>query len=327
MLLSFIVVNYNTKDMTYRTLSFIEKSIENENFEIVLVDNASTDGSKEFFENLQNKNNNLKYIYSNENSGFGKANNIGVKNASGDIVVLINPDIEIYQKGFDKFIVENLKDNIGVLTPKIIYSDGSTQANCGGFSTFSTYIFQVLKLGYLSRKYNLVSKITKIINFFPFLNKTVIGKYVRNFQVCNEKQKSCDWISGACMIMKKDLFESIDGFDENFFMYVEDEEICKRIRDKDHEIVVNSEFTIIHMEGGSQVKTSSILGKAQKERYKSSIYNFYKHKGVFLAYLLKYFFIFVQLISSIVFLLKLNLSSSIDRLKFTIELYQYIFKK
>lgn len=326
-MISFIIVNYNTKDMTYRTLCFIENSIENEKFEIVLVDNASTDGSKEFFEDLQDKKDNFKYIYSNENGGFGKANNIGVKNANGDIVVLINPDIEIYQKGFDKFIVENLKESIGVLTPKIVYSDGSIQANCGGFATFSTYIFQVLKLGYLSRKFNLVSKIAKIVNFFPFLNKTVIGKYSRNFQTCNEKQKSCDWVSGACMIMKKKLFGSVDGFDENFFMYVEDEEICRRIRNKGYEIVINNEFTIVHMEGGSQTKISPILGKAKRERYKSSIYNFYKHKGILFAYLLKSYFIFVQLISSIIFLLKFNFLAGFDRLKFVVELFKYYVNK
>lgn len=327
MLISFIIVNYNTKDMTYRTLGFIENSIENENFEIVLVDNASTDGSKEFFQDLQYKKDNFKYIYSSENGGFGKANNIGVKNASGDIVVLINPDIEIHQKGFDKFIVENLKDNIGVLTPKIIYADGSIQANCGGFATFSTYIFQVLKLGYLSRKFKLVPKMAKVVNFFPFLNQTVIGKYTRNFQVCNELQKSCDWVSGACMIMKKELFQQIDGFDEKFFMYVEDEEICKRIRDEGYEIVVNNDFTIVHMEGASQNKISPILGKAKRERYKSSIYNFYKHKGIFLAYLLKSYFMFVQIVSSFVFLLRLKFISSLDRLRFVIEIYNYSFKK
>lgn len=326
-MISFIIVNYNTKDMTYRTLGFIEDSVENEKFEIVLVDNASTDGSKEFFEDLQDKKDNFKYIYSNENVGFGKANNIGVKNADGNIVVLINPDIEIHQKGFDKFIVENLKDTIGVLAPKITYGDGSIQPNCVGFATFSTYIFQVLKLGYLSRKFNLVYKIGKIVNFFPFLNKTVVGKYLKNFQTCNEKQKSCDWVSGACMIMKKELFECIDGFDENFFMYVEDEEICRRIRNKGYEIVINNEFTIVHMENGSQAKISPILGKAKRERYKSSIYNFYKHKGILFAYLLKSYFIFVQLISSIIFLLKFNFLAGFDRLKFVVELFKYSVNK
>lgn len=322
-MLSFIIVNYNTKVMTYKTLGFIENSIEHEKFEIVLVDNASTDGSKEFFTGLMSQKSNFKYIYSEVNGGFGYANNIGSKYAEGDILVLINPDIEIHQKGFDEFIVNNLKDNIGILTPKIIYPDGSLQPNCGGFATFSTYIFQSLKLGYLSRKYHLVSKIAFIVKYFPFLKKTVIGKYSQNFQNSTCHQKSCDWVSGACMIIKKDLFGSIGGFDENFFMYVEDEDLCQRVRKKGYEIVINGEFTIVHMEGGTQNKKSNFLGKTKRERYKSAIYNFYKHKGILSAYILKSYFIFVQIISSLIFLLRLNLTSSIDRFKFAIELFKY----
>jgi len=74
---------------------------------------------------------------------------------------------------------------------------------------------------------------------------------------------------------------------------------------------------------GTQTQISPILGKAKRERYKSSIYNFYKYKGILFAYLLKSYFILVQLISSIIFLLKFNFLAGFDRLKFVVELFKY----
>lgn len=326
-MLSFIVVNHNSKNMAYRALHYIENSIQSEPFEIILVDNASKDGSREFFTSLMAQKDNFRYIYSKVNGGFSYANNIGAKHARGDILIFINPDIEIHEYGFDQFIVRNLREEIGVLAPRIIYPNGSLQPNCEAFSTFFTYIFRIFRFGYYVRKFNLVNLFLKLQNYIPLIKKTVVGKYLNNFCICGESERECDWVSGACMIMRKDLFEEIGGFDENFFMYVEDEEFCRRVRDKGYKVVVNYNFTIVHLEGGTQEKNSPILGRAKREYYKSGIYYFYKHKGTVWAYLLKYFYILVQIIASLFYTLFFNFRSAKDRLKFAKELFLYKFGK
>lgn len=326
-MISFIIVNYNSKDMTHKLMNYIINSVESENYEIILVDNASTDGSKEFFESITTGTERFRYIYNNANLGFAKANDIGEKNATGDILVFINPDIEIHQKGFDKFIVHNLKDEIGVLAPRIVYPDGSTQPNCGGFSTFSTYLFHTLRLGCYIRKLKIGTKLYKLSDKIPALNKTVVGKYLRNFNVDDQRRRECDWVSGACMIIRKELFEEVGGFDENFFMYVEDEELCRRIKTLGYKICVISDFCLIHLEGGTQKKELKILSLPSRERYKSDIYYFFKYHGFFSALFLKFFFVSVQLISCLMYLIKLDFSIAKDRLKFAADLLSYTFNE
>ena len=86
MQVSIIIVNYNTKDITENCIASIISQTKDVEYEIILVDNASTDGSKEYFE----KRNGIHYIYSNENLGFGRANNLGAKSASGEFLFLLN---------------------------------------------------------------------------------------------------------------------------------------------------------------------------------------------------------------------------------------------
>ncbi len=322
--ISFILVNYNCKDLTYRALQDIEKSCTGNDYEIIIVDNNSLDESKEFFENIAKRNNKIKYIYIPQNLGFAKANNIGAKQANGDVLVFINPDVIITKKGFDEFIINNLKNNIGVLSPKIVYPDGTIQPNCGGFSTLSTYILQLFRVGYLSRKLKIVHGLLKIIKLFPFLKNTVIAKYLLyNFSPTYEIERSCDWVSGACMIIRKEVFKKVGGFDEKFFMYCEDEDLCRRIRQLDYDVIVNNSFEIIHIEGGTHTKRNYALSEARKERFKSNIYFIYKYYGKSKANMLRILYVLFFFITAIFYLLRLKLNAFRDRLIFVHKLLRY----
>ena len=109
---SVIIVNYNTKKLTKNCIDSIFQNTKDVKFEVILVDNASTDGSKEFFE----QDNRIKYIYSTTNLGFGKANNLGYKEASGKYLFLLNSDTLLLNNAIDLFYVIAEKDtnkNIG----------------------------------------------------------------------------------------------------------------------------------------------------------------------------------------------------------------------
>ncbi|AKF24143.1 hypothetical protein YH65_01040 [Sulfurovum lithotrophicum] len=298
--ISFVVVNYNYREDIQKLISSLSISCFRLPYEIVIVDNASTDGSKEYFSGLSE---NIIYRYMDKNIGYGAANNVGVALSSTDTIVLINPDTLIEDEGFDTFIaiVQNEK-KIGVFAPKVVYPDMQIQPNCGAFSTLKTFIMQSLKIGYFVRKFGLVENLKGVVSYLPFLQKTFIGTYLDNFSdqvTCKE----CDWVSGACMIMRKEVFNEIKGFDENFFLYCEDEDLCRRISEHGYEIVIDTAFTIVHNEGFIKTRKSKALTPIAKYRYQSSIYYLEKHVGRVSAFLLRIFYVFQHLFNGMFYLL------------------------
>ncbi|HEX9063182.1 MAG TPA: glycosyltransferase, partial [Clostridia bacterium] len=213
-MISFCIVNFNTKTTTHETIASISRSLSGKDYEIVLADNASTDGSREYFTELKKTFANLKYVYNESNVGFGRANNIAASLSQGEILVIINPDIEVRQKGFDQFVKAKLSAEVGVLSPGLFYPDGSIQPNCGGFSTIWTYIFQSIRAGYIVRKLGITRIMSALSKSFPPLKQTIIGKYLQNFDEAScGLAKECDWVSGACMIIRKHVFNEVKGFD------------------------------------------------------------------------------------------------------------------
>jgi GT2 family glycosyltransferase len=319
-MISFIIVNYNCKKEVLCAINAITKTVLIENFEIVIIDNASIDGSKECFEMLANGNSCIIYYYCNENFGFSKANNIGARLASGDILVIINPDVDIEIKGIDNFINNNLSESVGVLAPQLIYPDGSIQPNSNGFSSVLTYILYSFRIGYFARKFNLINIIKKVISRFDFMQNTIIGKYLNNYNRLNQAVIECDWVSGACMIIRKNLFEVVGGFDENIFMYSEDEDLCRRIAKLGYKTLLNNSFKIVHYEGYIKAGSASLLDRSYKERIKSSIYYIYKYCGKYKGKLMKLYFAVYIVIKGFLNIFKFKFKSVFNHFIFAKEL-------
>ena len=273
-MISFIIVNYNTKRLTFQTIQSIYKAFSNkEEFEIILVDNASTDGSKEFFENLEKKYDNFKYIYNNKNHGFGKANNIGFKYSKGKYIYILNSDTILHTKDINKIIEKKFKEynNIGVIATKVIYGDGSLQPSVQEFSNLLSISLRLLKIGEKVRNNKLLLFLIKKLPFKP----SIIENYLKNF---NKERKECliNWASGCSLIFKREVYDKLKGFDENFFMYTEDEEICFRAKKEGYNILYTSSILITHFEGKSN-KNKKINEFIMKEKIKSEFYYYKKH--------------------------------------------------
>jgi len=293
--ISFIIVNHNHKEDIQQLISSLDASMQDSQYEIIIIDNGSIDGSKTYFSELTG---NIIYHYFDKNIGYGAANNRGVELSTGSVLVLINPDTLIEEQGFDKYILATLQENIGVLAPKIVYPDGKIQPNCADYSTLKTFILQSFKVGYFIRKHNLISKLKILVDRFYFLKKSFIGTYISNFSKLSG-EKDCNWVSGACIIMQKKIFETVSGFDEKFFLYCEDEDLCRRIAARGYRIVVNPSFTIVHSEGFIKSRKCRELTPAARHRYKSSIYYLEKHIGKYSANLLRFFYIVQHLFNAI----------------------------
>lgn len=251
---SIIIVNYNTLYMTRECIDSIYSFTKRASFEVILVDNNSNDGSKEFFQQDRR----ITYIYENENHGFGIANNIGAKAAVGKYLFFLNSDTILYEDSIYHLFsfLEDTKDAV----------------ICGG---------------------NLVSKeklpTSSFERFFPSISYAINELLVRipgkilygkntTFNYSKNPLKVA-YVSGADLMIKKSDFDMLKGFDENFFMYFEETDLCKRAS-KFGSIYSVPSASIIHL-GGQSFKDSPKLPSENKLliQSQSAKYFFNKHYG------------------------------------------------
>ena len=252
MKLSIIVINYNTKDLTLKCIDSIfkeyKKEIENGSFELILIDNASPDGSgKKLLDLFKNKNG-ITFIESKENLGFGGGNNKAAKIARGEYLLFLNSDTEVLDGGLlgmIEFLGKN--ERTGILGARLENIDGSNQKSAVKF-------------------YNLPNLFLMLLGFERFgLLRTSPAKISR-----------VDWVSGASLMIRNDLFEKLGGFDKNLFMYIEDMELCYRAQKANFDVFFYPNIKIVHKELGSGNKTFAILNI-----YKGILYFYKTHKSVF----------------------------------------------
>ena len=255
---SVIIVNYNTKQMTNECIDSIIKFSQDISYEIIVVDNGSTDGSKEFFENRLD----IKYIYSDENLGFGKANNLGVVHAEGRYLFFLNSDTLLINNAiFELFLFYekyryNL--NIGVLGATLI--DENNKPNSYG-GDFPTPILESKEL------------FISILKYFGIrINRNAADKYLK---VDDCDLIELDYVIGADMFICKEIFIDSGKFDEKFFMYYEESDLQLQIKKlfKLKNFILK-DVNIIHFEGKSFEKKN--INKEMMLKSKS--YYFKKNK-------------------------------------------------
>ena len=232
--LSIVIVNYKVRDLLAQTIRSIISADGFENCEIIVVDNNSRDGSKELIEKDFAF---VNFIELKTNSGFAKACNIGANEAKGQYILMLNPDT-IISKNTLAFGINYLEKhkNVGILGPKILNQDGSFQFQCR--RTFPTP----------TNAFAYMSGLSKV---FP--KSKTFGAY--NLTYLPSDCECCpDAVSGACFFIPKDLFLQIGGFDEQFFMYGEDLDLCAKVKNAGFEIKYSPETEIIHFKGRSSIQ-------------------------------------------------------------------------
>lgn len=242
--LSIVILNYNTKDLTSDCIKSIVKNyppqIKSREIELIIVDNASTDGSLRAFDKIKN----INLVKNDENYGFSKGCNIGGRKSSGKYILFLNSDTKVEDDGFLKmvnFLEENL--SVGILGGKLLNSNGSQQASCG--------------------------------NFYNLFNLTVMLLAGERIGLVRSKPKNIqevDWVSGGSIMVRKDLFEKLKGFDEKIFMYMEDMELCFRAKKAGSKIFFYPDVRIIHEERGSSNRRFAVVNI-----YKGLAYFYKKH--------------------------------------------------
>jgi len=250
--LSIIIVNYKTQELTSNCVdSIIKSNTRGLDYEIIVVDNASEDGSIEAIEKQFPQ---VRTIKNQENLGFSKANNMGIKIAEGDYILLLNSDT-IVEFNTLKEALQFIKDHkhTGALGCKILLPSGKLDAACKrSFPTPANGIYHSLNLD------------------MAFPDNVRLGAY--NLTYADEnKTSSIDCIMGAFMMVPRKVIDEVGMLDEDYFMYGEDVDWCYRIKNAGYQIMYYPEVRIFHH------KKASGIGK----RNPKVIEAFYDSMGIF----------------------------------------------
>jgi len=257
MQISVITVSTNSKEHIRNCLSSLRAQTSGVDYEVIVVDNASTDGTPEM---VAKEFPWARLIRNERNLGFGTANNRGAAVATGEVLCFYNDDT-IQTQNTLKAAYEKMHSDhtIGVLGFRLTFADGSHQDSVRRYPTWRD---QAVIL-------------TKLHNFFPQLPS--ITHYLAQDTDYSQEQ-DVDQVMGACMVVRRDVFQAAGGFDEHFFVWFEEVDLQKRIRDEQGLRIVYSPFTsMIHVKGATFGKVMSLTG--QRWFTASMRHYFWKHHG------------------------------------------------
>ncbi len=223
--LSIIIVNYKSKEKLQNCLqSIYQANLNRLKWEIIVVENNSGDD----LGGLDEDKDNLKLILSDKNLGMGGGNNLGIKHSKGQYILISNPDI-VFKKDCISKLYQQIRNNeeIALVGPKLLYPDGSLQYSSARFPKI----------------------------YLPLLRRTFIGYFFPNFSNnyflkfdSYDKIREVDWLLGACFIVRREQFFLSQGklFDERFFMYFEDVDLCRRIKQAKKKTIYLPSAVAIH---------------------------------------------------------------------------------
>lgn len=232
-MLSIVIVSYNTADLTSNCIKSIYDHTKEIDYEIIVVDNNSQDDS---VSRIQREFPNIKVIVNKENRGFAYALNVGIKNSCGDIILSINSDTLIIDNAIEKSY-NFLKDNLqyGILGIKLLNEDNSIQPSCR----------------HLPDIWNCFSEAFFLVNIFP--KSKIFGRYYMSYFSYDETIE-VEWIKGTYMMIRKEVFDKIGLFDDDYFLYSEETDFMLRAKRKGIKTVFYHDAYIYHFEGSSSRK-------------------------------------------------------------------------
>lgn len=277
MQLSVIILNYNVRYFLEQSVLSVQAALQHIDGEIIVVDNNSSDDSCQM---MKTRFPHIKLIENRENTGFPKGNNIGVAQAKGDYICILNPDTVVAEDTFTKIFTSQLptsNSQFGIIGCKLV--DGT-----GKFLPES-------KRG-IPTPWVAFTKIFGLYKIFPKVR--LFNQYYAQYLTENQSG-NVEILVGAFMLMKRDLYTELGGFDENCFMYSDDIDLSYRVLKKDKVNYYFAKATVIHYKGESTVKDGTYMKRFQeameyfyaKHFKKSAFFNVFMKVGSFFFAFLK----------------------------------------
>lgn len=262
---SIIIVHYKNKKALFDCLSSIKKTKTKISYEVIIIDN---DEKKTIRVKLKKKFPRVNYVESPENIGYGAGNNLGAKYAKGKYLFYLNPDTEVQEKTIDSLVLFLEKSKkTAIAAPNLIDKSGKIFEQLG--SRTLTPIRGMVVLSFLNRL---------------FSNNPVSNRYFLR-DVNKDKEYETDAVPGSAFMIIKEVFDEVGQFDENFFLYFEESDLCKRVGEAGYKMFFIPQASVVHHVGKSTPKTK----KVKKIFNQSRFYYFRKHYGIIWATIVEIF--------------------------------------
>ncbi len=263
-LLSIIIVSWNVLELLSSCLASIERGRRELEIETIVVDSASADGTPQM---VTERFPWVNLIACSENVGFPRGNNLGMEVANGRYLLLLNPDTELLDDALQTMVAYlDRHSEVGLLGPQLLNKDHSVQSSRRRFPTMATAFFESTWLQ-------------------PMAPKSILDRYYMR-DVADDETAVVDWVMGACMMVRQSVVAQAGGMDEAYFMYSEELDYCRRIKETGHQIIYLPTAQVIHHLGKSSeqaVTSRHINFNRAKLRY------FQKYHGHFVAFVLRLF--------------------------------------
>lgn len=261
--LSVIIVNWNTRDLLAQCLQSVFDTVRNLDFEIIVVDNASTDGSQEM---VQQEFPDVSLVANTDNLGFARANNQAIRRSRGRYVLLLNSDAFVRENTIEQMVAfMDAHPKAGMSGCKLLYEDGRLQPSCTTYPTLFT-------------EFCIATGLDKL---FP--KSPLFGKY-RMMYWDFDDTREVDVILGAFMLVRASAIGEVGLMDESYFMYSEEVDWCYRFKKKGWRIFFYPEVEAVHLWGGSSKR---VRVEMFVQMYRSRIEFFRRYYGKRTANLLK----------------------------------------
>lgn len=271
--LSIIIVNWNTNSLLQKCLESIVKFTHDIHYEIIVIDNGSSDGSVEAIKSMFPS---VILIENDKNMGFAKGVNQGLKKTKGKNILLLNSDTYLMENTFTKMVDLMKKQNhIGAMTCRVLYPDGKPQSAYCKFPSLSGMIYELIS-------------IAKLFNHSKLFYKYDVSQW--NYSVSKELTDGL-WPGGGCLMIKREVIQKAGMMDENYgYAYLEDADLCYRIKNAGYSFYYLAEATIYHhhaytVSNCDQKFKDLLTINLQRNKF----YFFKKHYGIIQLLMLKAF--------------------------------------
>lgn len=238
--LSVLIVNFNTRELLAACLRSVVATVRRHRYEIIIADNASADGSVAM---LRRDWPQVTVIETGGNLGFARANNKALAAAQGRYCLLLNSDTEVLPDALDTLVdFMDAHPAAGVVAPQLLNSDFTDQGTARAFPSAAAVLF--------GRK----SLLTRLFPDNPWSRRYLLGRQRRG-----DEPFRVDWVSGACLMVRREAVEQVGPLDEHFFMYWEDADWCRRIGNAGYAVYCVPAARVVHHEGQSSKGRSARL--------------------------------------------------------------------
>ena len=247
--LAIIIVSYNSRKDLETALHSLTEPAATTPHEIVVVDNASTDSTADYVRERWPR---VRLIASESNLGFAQANNVGIHNTSSELVLLVNPDTIVTGAAVDRLVsVLESQPDVAIVGPRIVDGNGRAELSFGAMISPWAELRQKILVRGNDRGLSLIT--------------AIVDRMTR-------RTHRVDWVSGACLLIRRQDLDQVGGFDPRFFMYAEDVDLCAAVRSHGRSVLFSAEPQVVHLRGRSAAAAPDRVRKAYR-RSKGSFYH------------------------------------------------------